>query len=480
MSFHPYTRSARARHACALAAATCLASLLSGCGNSEMAAVPSTHRAGGGSLELLSAPVSLQGVSVADSVVSMDVAVDVVVVGFPRETAQQLADALTPDSMLQVPYSDPRTLSTGTFAPGWFAPRAIYRVTYAPQSLADAYHDALQVGADGKHSDGNAAEAWLTQALADAGFIADPARPAVVLLHQGNASPGYAYDYGNGWLAPVRVLGAGNLIVMDLSAEADPFVGTGQPYGAPLALEDPSVVDALRAGARDAAAFRLMQGTLYVPSMKPCHALTVLAAKRMTATDGAPGYPVDAAQLERTFAALTGDPVFVDVKEITLPIDDPALDAFTRLISDGVPVNGTPARPDQVAREWIERNWASYHVPHEGCEEYLTLALSGDAADVQGRGTAEFDDGGGHRFAYTMVTNACALEEQLGVDVLGGCGSRVGVDEYRVPNALITHESGHLFGLRHPHDIEFPGGGGRQNMTFSSLATSMSYEEDDR
>jgi hypothetical protein len=344
-------------------------------------------------------------------------------------------------------------------------------------------------GEDGNYS-ANAVEDFLAAALplnADA--------PSIVVLHLGALgikTHGWNLRGQTGFLAPVRMFGERHpLVVLDPSAVADaraagtttdPFAEN--PYHNPVASSNAPVIAQF---VRDATSYRVLQGSIYPVAQAPCHAVTgVLGIRDNTSLSEMMLRKVrdtfDAQRVKAGWDHLTGTDVFFDVKILSLPVDDPVLDALAR--------GEFPAF--EVMRGYLGLMFEQYHVEHPGCEEYLSVVFAGDVATVPGGGVlgiATFDDTPGQRISMSWVAEAIRFtfdpESPLYVAGLGEGKDYLNWWEY-----LFSHETGHIFGQRHPHDISLADvdpasdpetyAAGSSNNAFSSIWSSMSYHQDGR
>lgn len=439
----------------------------------------------------------------------IQVPVDVVLVGFEAGVADELASRLEPErvdhramSFLRVFPPDPENpqpplSSTGVGAPT--VPVAQFRVHQAPAALEAAFFDAVAEarvpGADGAIYDANAVEAFLAGTLPDHGLEVDPNRPALVLVHGNDVLPedhAYRYTYPSGYLEPVRVFGERKpLLVADLSARPDPYV-TSDPgplggillpneppddYDRPIPASGDEAVEAAANAVVEATHFRLLQGSIYPVTTRPCHALTLVLGIRATGvTHALPTHAqalelVDVEGLEASFENLTGrDNVFVDLDVRMLPQDDPVLDAASRGGLGG----------NDAVRWWIDENWETYWVPHEGCEPYVSFLVFGDAVDPISFGVGGYDTERSHRISFSVVDGRNLLTETYRGPAEETVHQRPDSrDGYDWVNLFYAHEAGHTVGQRHPHDISTMEGSATDR-SFSSVWSVMSYQTGDR
>jgi hypothetical protein len=417
---------------------------------------------------------------------ALRVPVDVVVLGFDPGTAAALQVVLDEDPVLQ---------------DALVQPTAVFRVHEASAALTAGALAAIEAArvpdAPGDLYDANAVEDWLAVRLPAEGVPMDPDTPALVLLHGGDTLPqghGYRVTYPKGWLEPVRLFGERHpLLVLDASAAEDKYVteppfsaerlvfgsvfGASQPdaYDFPLEPRGQATVEALAEAARDAVQYRLLQGDAVPVSTKPCHAVTLLLGVRATAlTETLPGHAAAEASvdlLDSVWENVTdASNVEVDLRVLRLPLDDPVLDVVSR---GGL---GT----SEAIKAWVSQNWASYWVPHEGCEAYVTFLVFGDPADADSFGIAMHDVQADHRVAFIVVNDATRLRDAWRgpAQEVVGTGSPSRVPDW--VTYLYAHETGHLLGQAHPHNIALEDGTLGTDRSFSSVWSAMSYQTDDR
>lgn len=443
--------------------------LASGCLSSDPASPPPPA-----AVEAEPTPVERLG----DGRYAVEVPTPVVLIGWPAAEVEELRAALVPETvehasitytLVDVPPDsddpDPSPLLGGGDppTPAPVVPTAVYRVVADP--ALDRAFLANLTRAEGGFLDGSAAEAWLAAHLPRFGVAVDPNR-TVLVLPALEGSHAWRYDGNLGHLDGVRAFGERHPILgLDLTARADPYVTGGTAYR--QAVEPSSLAERAATAIRDATHHRLLQGPIYPQTVLPCHGVTLLLAVRATAlTDVLPGFtPASAAvaeeRLARHFANLTGMPVHVDLRVLRLPVDDPVLDALSR---DRVELS--------AIRLWLEQNWDRYWVEHPGCEPYVSFALYGDLTDAEAlfAGIAMHDVGDGRRISYSIVGELTRLNAEGPT-----AAPQPGRDPNEWFNRLFSHETGHLFGQRHPHDITKVGSGGSNN-AFSSVWTTMSYQ----
>lgn len=408
---------------------------------------------------------------------AVEVDTPVVLLGWPASAASELRSGLQAETvdhssitypLVDVPPDsddvDATPLVTGDPpTPAPIVPTAAYRIVQDPR--LDAQFQANLTTVEGKVLDASAAEAWLAANLPRFGVSMDANR-TVLVLPAVEGPHSWRYHGNLGYLQPVRTFGEHHpMLAIDLTADADPYVTGGADYQDPVA---PSKLakPALKA-IKDVTHHRLLQGPIYPQAILPCHAVTLILAVRATAvTDVLPGFTdaesaVAADRIGRHFANLTRMPVHVDLKVLRLPADDPVLDALSR---DRVELS--------AIRLWLEQNWASYWVEHAGCEPYVSFALYGDLSDAEAAfaGIAMHDVGDGHRISYSIVSELTRLNAEG-----PNAAPQPGRDPNEWFNRLFSHETGHLFGQRHPHDVTKASGSAGNN-AFSSVWSTMSYQ----
>jgi hypothetical protein len=465
------------------------------------------------------APAGLDAGPVADVLKLLDgggfevrVPVHLALMGFEPGTSAALQSALEPERIEHLASSaalnlppDPAAATASGLLPLPVIPTAVYVVHEMPAAFTDvtlARVAASRMGdAAGAVFDGNVLEDWLATELPGQGVPLDTDTPALVFLHAGGGLPeghAYRYSYLGGYVEPVRLVGErAPLLVMDVSAAADPYVvarppspegiafgtvfGRAEPqaFDRPLARGGADVVEVLREAAVEATNYRLLQGSLYPPTTLPCHAITLILGVRGAAlTEVLPGYTraqgaVDAASLDRAWENITGrGTVEVDVRVLRMPLDDPVLDAVSR---------GGLGTLDAL-RFWLDANWQRYWVAHEGCEPYVSFLVYGDAADADSFGIATYDVQRSHRVSFAVVNEATRVRDEWRGPAADLAGTR---DASRAKmdwvNLFFAHETGHLIGQQHTHNIQRAGSdlpGTR--WSFSSVWSAMSYQTDDK
>ncbi len=357
-------------------------------------------------------------------------------------------------------------------------PTAQFEVQAAPADLQAAFVAALQAAQlDEQRFDAIAMDDWLAQNLPAFGFPLNPNAPSLVLMHLeafGIRDHGWHFQGRTGSLEPVRVFGERYpLLTLDSSAVVDPYAGSGD-FREPLASD---AVTLMADFVVEAVEYRLLQASIYPIAQAPCHAVTGIVGIRPAGLAEATPLlrsveeALHADWIKGAFDNLTGTDVFFDMKILSLPVDDPALDVIAR--------GEFPAMP--VMRAWLTTNWETYHVDHPGCEEYLSVVFAGDVATVPGGGVlgiGTYDDNPNKRVSMSWVHEAFRL--------LGDPDSPLcqldceGKDYLNWWDYLMTHETGHILGQRHTHDKSSDTGYGTSNDAFSSVWSSMSYQQDGR
>lgn len=430
-----------------------------------------------------------------DGRVDVEVPVHVALVGLPSSTAEGLADALSP---VTVDHG-----LNGRANP--LRPTANYQVHRLP-GVAEELSVRLEAWtvsssqANGTIYDADRVESFLSDRLPEEGVPVGQA-PVVVFLHDGSTGENaYRYGYPSGYLEPVRAFGgSSSLLALDVSARQDPWVNTtsrrsicptelpveqcsGAPriFDRPLEASGEQTVASLAEATRAATHFRLLQGPLYPPTTRPCYAVTAIIGVESTALNQhAPSSPsfealFDQARLASVLEQVTGPAtVHFDVTILELPQDDPVLHAVAE--------SNVPTGP----RVWLEENWSDYWVTHEGCEPVVSFHLFGDASQqpVGDWGIAFHDPEDGYRVSLSWTAGLERFQRTYhgeGSDQLEG--ENASSPGYKLVDHLIGHETGHLLGLRHPHDVTPNRASSDQpnTWTFSSTRTSMSYQVGDR
>ncbi|SFF52709.1 hypothetical protein SAMN04488120_10722 [Fontimonas thermophila] len=464
--------------------------LLAGCGASS---VPQPSGA--------PAPLPRSAAKWENGRLAVDVPVPVVTISFPQDAVEALRAALQPftvnhasgDLNQTFPPDVDEVLETGdpvVLLPAFgetitlpVLPTAHYQVTAASPALTQAFARALDAARiDEQTFDANTIEDFLANALPAHGIALNPNAPGIVLLHLealGVGTHGWKIQGQTGFLAPVRLFGERHpVLVIDPSAVPDSYTG-GSAYDSPLAADATAEIVQF---VRDATEYRVLQGSIYPIAQAPCHAVTgILGIRHNTSLGEAILRQVedafDAARVKAGWDHLTGSDVFFDVKILSLPEDDPVLDALAR--------GEFPAF--EVLRAYLSLMFEQYHVEHPGCEAYLSVVFAGDVATVPGGGVigiGTYDDSPGQRISMSWVHEVFRFtfdpESPL---CIASCD---GKDYLNWWEYLFSHETGHILGQRHPHDITRADPGpeesllGASNNSFSSIWSSMSYEQDGR
>jgi hypothetical protein len=443
----------------------------------------------------------------------MDIPVHVYLLGFEPAVAEALASRLKPTPIDHASSSstrtfppdpsDPQAPLAGTTTRAPTQPIARFLVHDLDAAFDAAFLDAAQGWAVPERTsiyDANAAEEYLAQHLPEANAVLDRANPVFIIFHGGETlgEHGWRHTYVNGYLEPVRIFGErAPLTFFDVSAIEDPFV-TGPPrtaegiafstafgaspkpaYDWPIAAQGDETLDILAQLTVDAANYRFLKGPLYPISTRPCHHVTLLLAVHQSAlTETLPGFTraqdwIDIDGLERAFENLTGDEVSVELKTLTLPQDDPALDAAYRAA-------GTLVLLDPL-RWYVDENFDRYVTPQEGCEEYLSMLLYGDATTQSlFGGIGVYDVQRGHRLSFSVVNDITRVRNEYtgpGEEVLSTRNESMTWDRL---NLLFSHETGHIFGQQHPQHASATDGSLPPNHAFQSVYSVMAYEPDDR
>lgn len=414
------------------------------------------------------------GARTGGDALTVDVPVPVILVGFPAGFTDRLAphldarpvahavvdsgvtlpeqrpDRRLPHPLVPTPRYDVRPLSgeaTATF----------FQRLQAEATVAPGLYDAVQ------------AERILADVLADEGLAPPPEAPSLVLLHSAPFLPSHAYrqTYPAGALDEVRFFGEREpFLVMDVSARRDPWVVQGAPYEIPLNLDGRSAPATVALLLRDLVEFRLLQGPVFDVPTERCHGVTVLGLSRPTSSGNVPSFVsafgrLDKEGVRNAFVNLTrGHEVHVDLRLLLLPVDDPALHAVAA------------TRQMETIRWWITTHWEDYWVPHEGCEAYVSVLIDGDLVDPTG-GLATYHVEHDRRISLSLASDWDRLCEVYRYCVDPNPG------RWEYPNLLVTHETGHLFGQGHPHDVTLADGTYVEKWAFSSGYTAMSYQPGD-
>jgi hypothetical protein len=357
-------------------------------------------------------------------------------------------------------------------------PTAVYSVQAAPEAMVEEFKAVLaSVKLDGNLYDANAMEDWLAEALPRHGFSVDGATPGFVVLHLaafGVGEHAWKIQGDTGFLQPVRLFGERTpLLVLDPSAIPDPYAGTTEPYMNPVASSDAGTIATF---VREATEYRVLQASIYPVAQAPCHAVTAVVGVRPTslAENGVLlrefADAFEPANIKRAFDNLTGTDVFLDVKILSLPVDDPVLDVLGR--------GEFPAY--EVLRGYLTLMFDQYHVDHPGCEEYLSVLFAGDVASAPSPviGIGTYDDNPGKRISMSWLNELIRLVFDPETPLCQrGCE---GKDYLNWWEDLLTHETGHILGQRHPHDIDSRSSSSGSSDAFSSIWSNMSYQQDGR
>ncbi len=400
--------------------------------------------------------------------VHMDVPVPVFLIGFEAAMASGLEDAL-----------DPFTQSTGAA----LAPTAVYEV-HTPSAEWQAEFDAFietashpgnaaLTGFDGAILDGNAIEEYLVEALPGIHPVPEGIT-SLVVLDTGMREHAFHYAGDVGWREPVRLFGERyDFLVWDPHAAVDPWVGSAAQHHVPTSA---ATAAGIAAWVEQATAIRALQMPIWAPTVEPCHAVTIILAVRgTTVTPAALGLQdwdetLDIDRLQATFENLTDDPVYVDLVVLHLPQDDPPLELVTR---------ENNART--ITATYLDANFDAYHVPHEGCEPYLSLVVYGDLADqrTSSNGNAQMSINGRRISTSLVAENVRVMTETVGYNDVWDESTNFervgpGADPYEWFNWVVSHETGHLFSLPHPNYA--PGTGGFSDTGFASTWNVMGYQ----
>ena len=440
-----------------------------------------------------------------DGRLEIDVPVPVITFGLTTEQAAALAQDLSThqvnhttgdfNQIISMDTEEPQEQGIGALQPlggetfpNPVLPTAVYHVQVAPPALAEEFQAALAAAKlDGSIYDANAMEDFLAGALPRYGFALNADAPSMVVLHLGAFGingHGWKVQGDTGFMQPVRLFGARQpLLVLDPSAIADPYAGTSEDYMNPVEADNAAVIARYL---REATEFRVLQGPIYPVAQAPCHAVTAVVGVKAASLSQLPIGVLRSFEdafrpevIKASFDHLTGTDVFFDVKILSLPVDDPALDAISRLEFPGV----------EVMRGYFTAMWENYHVDHPGCEEYLSALFIGDAAGVPGAGIlgiGTYDDNPGKRISMSWVHDVFRFlldPESPGCAV----GAQVFSTDYCERKDylnwweyLLSHETGHILGQRHPHDIDSSSSNSGSSNAFSSVWSSMSYQQDGR
>ena len=456
---------------------------LLGCGQDQHGTAPGD--------EVMPPPPSANAVWVDDRL-HVDVRVPIVTIGFSDEEVGALRGALQPhavdhsygeinqilpleiDGLLRGDLNEYVPLSGDVYSLP-VLPTAHYDLTRANAALEAAFQAQLDhVRLESGHFDANAMEDWLASQL-----DLQSATPTVVLLHLkrfGIAEHGWHIQGETGHRAPVRGFGERYpLVVLDPSAVEDPWVGSNaEDFTRYTEASDTPVIARF---VRYLTEFRLLQGPLYAPSQKPCHAITGIMAVKST-TSIAENFlrPVSEAlvveRIQTSFEQLTGTDTYFDLKLIDLPQDDLVLDLITRLEYGGF----------ELLKGYLTENFERFHVDHPGCAEYLSIVVENDAASVPGwvvlYGYGAYDDDRDSRISASWVNDIYRLLADVESPL---CISNCNTKEYlNLWEYLFAHETGHLLGQRHPHDVSSRSAEASSSDAFSSIWSNMSYQNEGR
>lgn len=408
-----------------------------------------------------------------DGTVHMDVEMPVVFVGFPDATEDALAERLgeetvhhyTGDLNQPIPPEPDEGLEGNAPLAGSnyempIVPTAQFQVQPASDDLEASLGAFL--GQASIIGDAYSLESFLADALVEDGVDVDPNRPLLVVMNSDafeNPPETWRYQFPNGYLEPVTVFGEREpILVMDT---------------AKMGLDEEGDVQAIEDAVRGAMHYRLLQGSVYPMPTAECHALTLVTAYRPTSlAENHPGFDgidelFNPDQIEGAFQNLTSDTVHVDVKVLELPMDDPALDALSR----------GEFSTFEAQRAWISMNWQEYWVEHEGCDAYVSFLIHTDMASAPNAviGIGTYDEDKGYRIALSWVNDAL----RLAFDPESPAVDDESLDRFNWVDYLHTHEAGHIFGMRHPHDITTSEGVDSQG-TYEDVWSSMSYSTDGR
>lgn len=366
----------------------------------------------------------------------------------------------------------------GENVPSPIFPTAVYQVQAAPEALVKEFTETLaRVRLEPELFDANAMEDWLAEALPRHGFAINPQAPGFVVMHLdafGVSTHGWKIQGTSGFLQPVRLFGERHpLLVIDPSAVPDSYPGTAEDYMNPVAANASGVIARF---VREATEFRVLQSSIYPVSQAPCHAVTAVVGVRPTslAENGvllrALEDAFEPANIKRAFDTLTGTDVFLDVKMLSLPVDDPVLDVLGR--------GEFPSY--EVLRGYLSLMFDQYHVDHAGCERYLSVLFAGDVASAPSPviGIGTYDDVPGQRISMSWLNEVIRLVFDPETPLCQmGCE---GKDYLNWWEDLLTHETGHILGQRHPHDVDSNSSSHSSSDAFSSIWSNMSYQMDGR
>ena len=473
-----------------------MAAGLAGCGNSQPT-------------ELLKTSTGAKDVPVAaewiDGRLEIEVPVPVITIGLSSAEAAALADELPShtvnhstgdfNQIISTDIEEPQEQGAnallplmGETFPHPVLPTAVYEVKAAPDAMVEEFKQALAAAKiSGDRYDALTMEDWLAEALPKYGFGLNPNAPSMVVIHLdafGAGAHGWKVQGDTGFLEPVRLFGDRNpFLVLDPSAVEDPYGGSGG-YKSPVTSDN---AGAIATFVRELTEYRVLQASIYPVAQASCHAVTAVVGVKAASLSQLPVgilRPFEdafrAEVIKASFDHLTGSDVFFDVKILSLPVDDPPLDAISRLEFPGY----------EVMRGYLDARWDNYHVDHPGCEEYLSVLFIGDAAGVPGGGVTgigTYDDNPGRRVSMSYIHDAFRFlldPESPGCAAVGaqvfGESYCVGKDYLNWWEYHLSHETGHILGQRHPHDVDSSSSSSSSNNSFSSVWSSMSYQQDGR
>lgn len=426
---------------------------------------------------------------------------DVILIGFEPGLGAELAKALEPEEVEHSAFTFPRDFppergsAEDTNLGHPVLPVAQYSVRQVDSTFASEFfaYVAGQALAEGVF-DANAGEAWLAERLPAAGYPIVEARPPFVILHAGDELPvGHAwrYAYTHGYLEPVRTFGEKlPLLVTDVSARPDPYVTgylldrdpnsppRGKAYDYPLPPGGSETLEALDELVVDATHFRFLKGAIYPITTKPCHQVTLILAVHATTVDeklpgGRPAKEwVDLEGLKSGWENLTGDEVRVEFKILTLPQEEPVLDALIRGAGTGFTLDHL--------RWYIDENFAKLVEADPACEQYLGLTAFADLANPSGYGIAMYDVKRSHRIAFGIWPEIYRVADSDGPIIKAAGRSDPSRPLSNWINLLFSHEVGHILGQHHPQHLVTGEGRVRQLNSFESVWSVMSYQTVDR
>lgn len=429
--------------------------------------------------------------------------VTVFLVGFDAGVGEELARVLAPEEVHHATYSFARTFPPDPNDPqaplaqlvldNPVIPTARYDVVELDDEFAKAFFRKLTpVQGEDAIYDARAAEGLLVSDLRAVGHPLDVANPAVALVHAGElGSHAWRQTFSHGYIQPVRAFGEkdARMTIFDVSAAPDPYV-TGQalvvgttasnaaaatkPYDYPIPSGGTETVGTLRDLVIDLTHFRLLKGPSYPVATAACHHVTLVLAIHATSLRSAIG-PVaslmDVPSLESAYENATGEDVVVDARFLNLPQDDPVLDALARGASSYATLD--------ALRWYLDENFDDFVDAKEGCEEYLSILIIGDATQqpINFGGVGAYDVKHGHRIAFSMVSDTEMVTDENGLlQVGGGNPSRT----RNHVNFFFAHETGHILGFLHTQGMAWANGTGVELSSFQSVWSTMSYQAGDR